>query len=62
VKSSIEFAASEMKPGISRQTTAGVLQFTVTIQDVQFLDEAHSRFWMDSVKIKVEVQESPSPK
>jgi hypothetical protein len=62
VKSSIEFAASEMKPGVSRQTVAGALQFMVTIQEVQLLDEAHSRFWMDSVKIKVEVQESPSPK
>jgi hypothetical protein len=60
-KSSIDFAATEMKPGLTHQTIAGALQFTATIQDVQFLDEAHSRFWMDSVKIKVEVQEAPLP-
>jgi hypothetical protein len=59
VRSSIEFAASEMKPGFSRQVTAGALQFTVTIVDAQFIDEAHSRFRMDSVKIKVDVQEVP---
>jgi hypothetical protein len=59
VKSSIDFAATEMKPGLTRQTIAGALEFTVTIQDVQFLDEPHSRFWMDTIKIKVEVQEAP---
>jgi hypothetical protein len=59
VKSSIDFAAGEMRPGLSRQTIAGALQFTVTIQDVQFLDEAHSRFWMNFIKVKVEVQEAP---
>jgi hypothetical protein len=59
VKSSIDFAADKMKPGLTRKTIAGVLEFTVTIQDVQFLDEAHSRFFMDSIKIKVDVQEAP---
>jgi hypothetical protein len=58
-KSSIDFVATEMKPGLTRQTIAGALEFTVTIQDVQFLDESHSRFWMDTIKIKVEVQEAP---
>jgi hypothetical protein len=58
-KSSIDFAADELKPGLSRQTIAGVLEFTATIQDVQFLDEPHSRFWMNTLKIKVEVQEAP---
>jgi len=46
-----------MKPGFSLQVTAGALQFTVTIVDAQFIDEAHSRFRMDTVKIKVDVQE-----
>jgi len=62
VKSSIEFSAQEMKPGLSRQVIAGALEYKVTIQDVQFIDEAHSRFWMDSVKVKVEAQQAPSPK
>jgi hypothetical protein len=61
-KSSIEFAALEMKPGLSRQVIAGALEFKVNIQEVEFVDEAHSRFWMDSVKIKVEVRQVPSPK
>ena len=61
-KSSIEFAALEMKPGLSRQVIAGALEFKVTIQEVKFIDEAHSRFWMDSIKIKVEVRQVPSPK
>jgi hypothetical protein len=59
VKSSIDFAAAEMKPGLTRQTIAGALEFTVTILDVQFLNDAHSRFWMDTIKIKVDVQEAP---
>jgi hypothetical protein len=58
-KSSIDFGATEMKPGLTRQTIAGAVEFTVTIQDVQFLDEPHSRFWMDTIKIKVEVREAP---
>jgi hypothetical protein len=60
VRSSIEFNASEMKPGLTRQVTAGALQFTVTIVDAQFIDEAHSRFRMDSVRIKVDVRELPA--
>jgi hypothetical protein len=60
VKSSVEFSANEMKPGFSRQVSAGALQFTVTIVDAQFIDEAHSRFRMDSVKLKVDVQEAPA--
>jgi hypothetical protein len=58
VKSSIEFNARELRPGLSRSTIAGALQFTATILDVQFVDEAHSRYWMDSIKVKVEVQEA----
>jgi hypothetical protein len=60
-KSSVEFSALEMKPGFSRQIIAGALEFKVTIQEVKFIDEAHSRFWMDSIKVKVEVQQAPSP-
>jgi len=58
-KSSIKFSASEMKPGLTRQTIAGALQFTVTIRDVEFIDEAHTRFWMDSIKVGVDVQVVP---
>jgi hypothetical protein len=58
VQSSHEFDAKEMKPGLSRKVVAGALEFTVTIQDVKFIDEAHSRFWMNSIKIKVDVQEA----
>jgi hypothetical protein len=61
VKSSIEFNSRELKPGLSRSTIAGALQFTATILDVQFVDEAHSRYWMDSIKVKVDVQEAPPP-
>jgi len=60
VKSSVEFAANEMKPGLSRQVVAGVLQFKVTIEDVKFIDEVHTRFWMDSIRIKVDVEEIPA--
>jgi hypothetical protein len=59
VKSSIDFVAGELKPGLTRQAIAGALEFTVTTQDVQFLDQSHSRFWMDTIRIKVEVQEAP---
>jgi hypothetical protein len=59
VKSSIEFDANEMKPGLSRQVVAGALQFKVTIQDVKFIDEQHAKFWMNSIKVKVEVQQVP---
>jgi hypothetical protein len=58
-RSSLEFDANEMKPGLSRQVVAGALQFKVTIQDVKFMDEAHTKFWMNNIKIKVEVQEVP---
>ncbi len=60
VKSSIEFASSELKPGSSRSAVAGALQFTVTILDVQFVDEPHSRYWMDSVSVRVGVQDAPA--
>jgi hypothetical protein len=60
VKSSIEFNSKELKPGLSRSTIAGAMQFTATILDVQFVDEAHSRYWMDSIKVKIEVQEAPA--
>lgn len=59
VKNSIDFVAGELKPGLTRKAIAGALEFTVTTQDVQFLDQSHSRFWMDTIKIKVEVQEAP---
>jgi hypothetical protein len=59
VKSSIEFNSKELKPGLTRGTIAGALQFTATILDVQFVDEAHSRYWMDSIKVRVDVQEAP---
>jgi hypothetical protein len=59
-KSSVEFAANEMKPSLSRQVVAGALQFKIIIEDVKFIDEAHTRFWMDSIKIKVEVEEVPA--
>jgi hypothetical protein len=58
VKSSIEFASRELQSGLSRRAIAGVLQFTVTILNVQFVDEAHSRYWMDSIRVKVDVQET----
>jgi len=61
VKSSIRFSARDMKPGSSLQGTAGALQFTVTILDAQFTDDAHSRYWMDSVRVKVNVQEAAVP-
>lgn len=60
-KSSVEFSAKEMKPGLSRKVVAGALEFTVTIQDIKFIDEAHSRFWMNSIKIKVEVEVEEAP-
>ncbi len=62
VKSSIEFSSKELKPGLSRSAIAGALQFTATILDVQFVDEVHSRYWMDSVKVKVEVEQAPLAK
>jgi hypothetical protein len=55
-KSSIEFSAAEMKPGLTRQTTAGALHFTATILGVKFLDDTHTRYWMDSVKLRVDVE------
>lgn len=60
VKSSIEFASSELRQGLRRRTIAGALQFTATILDVQFVDKAHSRYWMDSIKVKVDVEEAPA--
>jgi hypothetical protein len=58
VKSSIEFASTELEPGLSRRIIAGVLEFTVTILDVKFVNEAHSRYWMDSMRVKVNVKET----
>jgi hypothetical protein len=59
VQSSIKFNAREMKPGASRQTIAGALQFTATILGVEFTDSARSRYWMDSIIIRVDVQRIP---
>jgi len=59
VQSSIKFNAREMEPGASRQTIAGALQFTATILVVEFTDSARSRYWMDSVIIRVDVQRIP---
>jgi hypothetical protein len=58
VRSSIEFASRELKSGLSRRAIAGVLQFTGTILEVQFIDKAHSRYWMDSIRVRVDVQET----
>lgn len=56
LKSAIEFSAAEMKPGLSRQITAGALRFTATIVDVSFTDDTHTSYWMDSVKVQVTVE------
>jgi hypothetical protein len=60
LKSSIEFNAEEMRPGVARQTIAGALLFIATIQDVRFKNDTHSSYWMDSVRVTVDVQPAPS--
>jgi hypothetical protein len=57
VKSSIRFCGCEMEPGTAHRTIAGVLQFTATILDVQFTNKTHSSYWMDSVRVRVEVRQ-----
>lgn len=57
VKSSIHFTAPELKPGLSRHTVAGTLQFTATVLDVEFTDSSHSKYWMDGIKVRIEVQQ-----
>jgi hypothetical protein len=59
-KSSLEFSAKDLKPGLTLQTRAGALQFTATILGVQFPDKSHSRFWMDTLKVRVDVQKAPA--
>jgi len=58
-QSSIKFKAPEMEPGSSRTTIAGGLQFTATILSVEFTDGVRSRYWMDSIIIRVDVQRVP---
>jgi len=60
VRSAIEFTAKELKRGLTRQTKAGALRYTATILDIEFLDEAHSRYWMDTIKVRVGVEEAPA--
>lgn len=57
VKSAVEFEAKELEPGLTRETKAGALVFTVTILEVEFFNEAHSRYWMDRIKVRVDVRE-----
>lgn len=57
--SSISFDAPEMLPGASHKTIAGALQYTATILASEFTDKTHSSYWMDSVRVRVDVHQLP---
>src|SRR5215471_16668674 len=52
VKSSILFYASEMSPGTKKQTTAGILQFTATIESATITNISGPKYMMDSVRCR----------
>ncbi len=45
-----------MKPGDTHRAKVGALEFMVIILDAEFTDDSHSRYGMDAVKVKVELQ------
>lgn len=55
--SSISFNAREMLPGASHKTIAGALEYTATILAAEFTDKTHSSYWMDSVRVRVDVHQ-----
>jgi hypothetical protein len=56
VKNSILFDAGEMTAGNRKQITAGALSFTVIIEDAKLEHSSATKYFMDSVRCKVEVQ------
>jgi len=55
VRSSILFQASEMTPGTQKQTTAGILRFTATIEGAN-ITNIPGKYMMDSVRCRVDVE------